>query len=464
MQAALQQALREAGVDDALVELRYHDKSFRSVRVQDGQVDQTSLRKRGGVGVRVLAGGTWGFSATGDTSVAAIKRSIERARAAALASAGARTDRVPELPSDALATGEYATPGFDEVVARTPEERVALARQVEAEARRAGRVKTASSAYSEIIEEKVIVTSDGANVRLRTARPELHVNAVAERDGQLTSAAESIGVAAGWDCLFRTAPQELAARAARTAVDLLSAKVADGGRATVIMAPSIVGLLVHEAVGHPVEADFVLSGSAARGKLGQRVASELVTLCDSGISEYAVGANGTVAVDDEGVVAGRTEIIKDGILTGYLHNRETAARFGVRPTGNARAWEYADQPLVRMRNTYIEPGTSSLEEMIADTADGYLLEGPRNGQADATAEFMFGVTTARRIRNGKLGELVRGVTISGNAFDVLRSVDRVSREFIWDLGSGHCGKGQPAKVDAGGPYIRCTALLGGEQA
>lgn len=464
MRSVLRQALHESGVDDALVELRYHDKAFRSVRVQDGQVDRTGLRRRGGVGVRVLAGGTWGFAATGDTTLGAIKRSIVQARAAALASAGARTDQVPGLPSDALATGDFATPSFDEVGSRSPDERVALAREVEAEARGSGLVKTASAMYAEIVEEKVIVTSDGADVRLRSARPELHVHAVAERDGQLTSASESIGVAAGWDCLFRTLPQELAARAARTAVDLLSARVAEGGTSTVIMAPSIVGLLVHEAVGHPVEADFVLSGSAARGKLGQRVASDLVTLCDSGVSEYTLGANGSIPVDDEGVLAGRTEIIKDGMLVGYLHNRETAARFGVRPTGNARAWEYADQPLVRMRNTYIEPGTSSLEEMISDTKDGYLLEGPRNGQADATAEFMFGVTTARRIRNGKLGELVRGVTITGNAFDVLRSVDRVSREFVWDLGSGHCGKGQPAKVDAGGPYIRCTALLGGEQA
>ena len=117
-----------------------------------------------------------------------------------------------------------------------------------------------------------------------------------------------------------------------------------------------------------------------------------------------------------------------------------------------------------MRNTYIEPGETTLEEMIASTEDGYLLEGPRNGQADATAEFMFGVTTARRIRDGRLGELVKGVTVTGNAFEVLRSVDAVSSEFRWDLGSEHCGKGQPAKVDAGGPYIRCRAILGGEQA
>jgi len=101
--------------------------------------------------------------------------------------------------------------------------------------------------------------------------------------------------------------------------------------------------------------------------------------------------------------------------------------------------------------------------MVAGTADGYLLEGARNGQADSTGEFMFGVQEARRIRNGKLAELVRGVSITGIAFEVLGTVDAVSNEFRWDLGSGYCGKGQPAKVDAGGPYIRCRAVLGGEQ-
>ncbi|RMD82280.1 MAG: TldD/PmbA family protein, partial [Candidatus Dadabacteria bacterium] len=281
---------------------------------------------------------------------------------------------------------------------------------------------------------------------------------------ELATGFEAVGTTGGWQCLFRSGSGEVfAEKAARKAVELLSAKPPEGGRATVILAPSIVGLLVHEAIGHTVEADFVQAGSVAAGKLGQRVASELVTLCDSGASEFVDGAGGTIPVDDEGVVAQRTTIIDHGILVSYLHNRESAARFGVAPTGNARAWEYSDQPLIRMRNTYLEPGETPLEEMIATTRDGYLLDGPRNGQADSTGEFMFGVQEARRIRNGKLGELVRGVTISGIAFEVMQTVDAVSNTFAWELGSGYCGKGQPAKVDAGGPYIRCQVLLGGEQ-
>ncbi|MFQ5698869.1 MAG: metallopeptidase TldD-related protein, partial [Myxococcota bacterium] len=122
-----------------------------------------------------------------------------------------------------------------------------------------------------------------------------------------------------------------------------------------------------------------------------------------------------------------------------------------------------DEPLIRMRNTYIEPGPDDLEEMIAGVADGYLLEGPQGGQADATGEFMFGVQEATRILRGQRTEKVRGVTISGIAFDVLQSVDAVSQQFAWDLGAGYCGKFQPAKVDAGGPWLRCQVVLGGRQ-
>jgi TldD protein len=244
-------------------------------------------------------------------------------------------------------------------------------------------------------------------------------------------------------------------------VDLLSAAYPEGGRTRVLLSPSLVGLLTHEAVGHTVEADFVAAGSVAAGKLGTRVASEHVTLCDSGLSELSTGAGGTLMVDDEGVLTGNTTIIKDGVLVSYLHDRESAARNGVAPTGNARAWEFDNEPLIRMRNTYIAPGDASLEAMIANIDDGYLLDGAANGQADANGEFMFGTREAYRIQNGVRGPLLRGVNISGTAFDVLRSVDAVGRDFKWDLGAGHCGKGQPAKVDAGGPWLSCEVVLGG---
>ncbi len=192
------------------------------------------------------------------------------------------------------------------------------------------------------------------------------------------------------------------------------------------------------------------------------VASELVTLVDSGPAVIGAHyAGGVVLVDDEGVPTGRTVVIENGILKSYLHDRESAAHFGVAPTGNARAWQYDDEPLIRMRNTYLEPGERSLDEIIASVDDGYLLKGAGNGQADANAEFMFGVQEAYEIKNGRIGRLLRGASISGDAFEVLSSVDMVSSDFEWAIGNGHCGKGQAAKVDGGGPHVRCEVVVGG---
>ncbi|MBI5364440.1 MAG: TldD/PmbA family protein [Planctomycetes bacterium] len=460
----LQEALdRKAG---GFVELRYHKKRSRALAVEKGRVETAQVTEHTGVGVRVLVDGTWGFASTDRVERASIETAVDQARAAARSSARARTERTEELPRTALARGRFESAGVRELADKPLAETLELVLKMEEEARGASAaIQSASAAYSEVFEEKGIVTSDGARAWTRLVRPEFRVSAVARKDGEIQRGSESVGATGGWDCLFRAhGPEALAERAAARAVDLLSAGYPEGGRTKVLLSPSLVGLLTHEAVGHTVEADFVRSGSIAAGKLGHRVASERVTLCDSGRSEFHDGAGGSLSVDDEGVPTGNTVIIQDGVLVSYLHDRESAARFGVAPTGNARAWEYDDAPLIRMRNTYIAPGDAELEELIASMEDGYLLDGAANGQADANGEFMFGTREAYRIVKGKKGPLLRGVNISGQAFDVLRSVDRVGREFRWDLGSGHCGKGQPAKVDAGGPWLSCAVVLGGRRA
>jgi TldD protein len=154
-------------------------------------------------------------------------------------------------------------------------------------------------------------------------------------------------------------------------------------------------------------------------------------------------------------------MIDRGVLTGFMHSRETAARMEQAPTGNARAYNPHDEPLVRMRNTAILPGTSTMDQMIAGVDDGYLLLKTGNGQADSTTEFTFGITLAYEIRGGKLGRAVRNTTLSGSAIKVLKSVDAVGREMHWDCG-GYCGKKQPMVVSMGGPALRARAHLGGE--
>jgi TldD protein len=445
-------------------ELRVHDRRSLQITVRKGVLENAASRKSRGVGVRVLVDGTWGFSSTARLDRDGILEAARDATAAARESSGARATKIEKLQDCELAVGDFTSGDPDDVARHTAEEKTSIVVDTEASIRGSSpKVRSAMCRYTELLDEKWIVSTDGADAHIRDAKLEFAANAIGGANGDMTVGFQGTGVTGGWSDLFaQWTPERLSEHVSKIAVDLLSAPYAPGCAATVILNPELVGILAHEAVGHTVEADFVLSGSAVSGRMGQRVASDLVTLVDSGpalIGEPTAG--GIVLVDDEGVPAERTVIIDGGVLKSYLHDRESAAIFGVPPTGSARAWEYDDEPIIRMRNTYLEPGEASLEEMIATVDEGFLLSGAGSGQADANAEFMFGVQEAYEIKGGKLGRLLRGASISGDAFEVLKGVDMVSSGFEWALGNGHCGKGQPAKVDAGGPYVRSRVVVGG---
>ncbi len=236
---------------------------------------------------------------------------------------------------------------------------------------------------------------------------------------------------------------------------------ARGGKQTVVMASDLTGILAHEAMGHPCEADLVLGGAVTGDLQNQRVASDLITMVD--IANTYEGRETLVPVyaDDEGVPAEDVVLIENGVLKNFMHSRETAGKFDARTTGNARAYGTNDEPLIRMRNTAILPGTDSVEQMISEIDDGYLLIKTGNGQADTTTEFMFGINLGYEIKNGKLGRAIKDTTLSGSAIDVLKSVDAVSSDMKWEC-SGYCGKKQPMVVSTGGPSLRAVAHLGGE--
>lgn len=447
------------------VEARFHKRTANAFTAHKGRVDVANHSVNAGVGIRVLVNGNWGFAATTRLTKDGLERALNEAIANAQSIATIGRKSGIRLASGALATEDFIGPDFAELLNMPLADK--LGQIVEFENQLAGatsKLHSASCRYREIFEEKIIVTSDGAAASIKLAQPEVSFSAIAEDHGQQTSAGQGAGVLGGWQCLYNhPALENVIEDTAKLAVDLLRAKHPDGGYKTCILAPAVVGLLCHEAVGHTVEADFVKSGSIAKGKLNKKIASPLVNMADSGqetISGYAVG---NIPFDDEGVKTETTTIIENGILKSYLHNKETAAEFGVKPTGNARAWMYDDEPLIRMRNTYFLPGDRNVEDMIAELDDGYLVEGAGSGQADSNGEFMFGSSHVWRIKGGKKTELLREATLSGIAFDVLNTVDAVSKEFRWDSGTGYCGKGQPAKVDAGGPYIRCKINIGGRQ-
>jgi TldD protein len=318
--------------------------------------------------------------------------------------------------------------------------------------------------YSEMSMDKVLLVSDGKSGHTTVPRCFMYLTMTVEaKDGTPVSLAQEYGGYGCFDEYFSTldAVYQKVDELYRGVREKAEGVYPESGYKTVILGGNLGGMLAHEAVGHTVEADLVKKGSVAGCNLGKIVASELVNLVDFANTIDGKPAPLPVYLDDEGVEAKDAVIIRDGKLVGYMNNKELAAYYDMEPTGNARGWEYMHDPLIRMRNTTILPETDKLEEMIASVEDGYYLVDTNNGQADLTGEFMFGVTQGYEIKKGKLGRAIRDTTVSGVAFDMLKTVDMISDNITW-MASGYCGKKQSMMVAMGGPEIRCKVHVGGK--
>jgi TldD protein len=253
--------------------------------------------------------------------------------------------------------------------------------------------------------------------------------------------------------------------AASRAVDLLSAPPVTGGTYPVIVDPVLAGVFIHEAFGHLSESDFVYENERMKElmELGKRFGSPILNVVDDGA---VPGQLGTHRYDYEGVRTGKSYLIREGILVGRLHSRETAAKMGEQPTGNARAVAYHHPPIVRMTNTYIEPGEVSLEEMIRDVKLGVYALDAIGGQTSMEM-FTFSAAYAYMIRDGAIAELVRDVVLTGNVFETLKNIDALSDKLEWAPGGpGGCGKGGqwPLPTGFGGPHVRIqNVVVGGRQ-
>jgi TldD protein len=445
--------------DGAHVEARYHQRKYTQVRVEKGTIERALVDDYAGIGVRVLADGAWGYASTSRLENAAVDEALDNAHRAAKNLARTKKDRIELAPIKPV-TGTYKSIVKDPFSNHEIEELVEIATKADKAILGADKkIKGSMVWMREPANHRFIMNSDGTDVELIDSRPSLIIDAVASEAGKVISYRDSIGITGGWEIFEKRPPEDMVKKSTDLAVKLLTAPLAKGGKQTIVMAAPVVGIISHEAIGHTAEADIVLSGSAAAGKIGKKVASEHVTMVDSGEQDYAAG---WLAVDDAGVQAGRTVMIEKGIMKSYLHSRATAHHFGVEPTGNERAFEYDDEPIIRMRNTYLEPGDFSDEEILEGIKFGYLCVDPGGGQADSSAEFMFNMFEAYEIKDGEIGEPIRNMTLTGNAFEVLESVDAVGKNWELNMGAGHCGKGQSAKVDGGGGMTRAVALVSGE--
>ena len=325
------------------------------------------------------------------------------------------------------------------------------------------RIVDTLAVYRDEVSEYWYVNSQGTI--LHELRPDVTLSgtAVARRDSTIEKGLESIGMRRGWNSVQHKAAGFRAV--AERAVQLLDAPMVKGGTYPVILDPELAGVFIHEAFGHLSEADFVYENPQAREMmtLGRRFGKPVLNVGDHGA---APGLRGTLPFDDEGTATGDTALIKEGILVGRLHSRETAAAMGERPTGNARAISFRHPPIVRMTNTYIAgaPGGGSFEDLIGDVKLGVYACGAFGGQT-VLENFSFTAAYGRMIRDGRVAELVKDVVLAGNLFQTLDRIDHIAADFRWNQMGGGCGKaGQfPLPVTEGAPHLRIEeALVGGD--
>lgn len=438
-------------------ELRTHTNRNLTIQLVNGSLTDNLRKETSGSSARAYRRGRWGFASIPDASEAALRDLVSQAATNAETLGAAKPF---ELPGDA---GTHEKDFSTRRPRLSQKELTDFLRELDAHVARKYPKLTSRRVFLQGLDvEKTVSTSAGASVYTNVPNTHVGVALTLDRGGAPVELAEYSGGLGHFEDLFAS-PASM-----HEAIDATYARLekkaggiyAEAGTHDVILAPDLAGILAHEAIGHTVEADGVLAGSVAGDFLGKAVASELVSLTDFAHTAFGVTCPSPVFVDDEGTPAEDCAIIEKGVLKRFMHNKESAARLGMKPQGNARGFLFSDEPLIRMRNTAVLPGKSRLADMIASIDHGYLLQEPGNGQADATGEFMFLVRSGFEIRNGKLGRALLDTTISGRAFDMLKTVTAVSDDMRW-ISRGFCGKKQPMKVGMGGPAIRCRVNLGG---
>jgi len=440
------------------IDIRFQNKYESNYQSNGGDLS-VNTGSRQGFATRVLYKGAWGFASTTSTELKDLKKIIKEAMNLAKGSVDSIKEKV-KLAEVKSHVDKITSPYTKSLQDITVTDKINLIKEAEKIFKEYEEIKSYILSYREIIDHRIFANSEGTQIEQLNSIPTVVAQGIASRETKIAPYHEAWSKSKGLELLDEHPLAELAKFVSETAIRNLDASLPPGGPTKVVIDHTSVGIIAHEAIGHCSEADLVDAGSFLKGKLGQKVCSELITIIDTPVLDDAAG---WLVYDDEGTKGETVEIIKDGIFTGYLNNREYAAKMNMKPTGNARAFTFQDEPLVRMRNTYIKPGNMTDEELFEIVKDGLFVTGMMNGSADTSGEFMVGTGQAFEIKNGKLTDKnFIGPTMSGNAFDMLSSTLGVGKELILNIGTGFCGKEQPAKVDAGGGRIAVTVILGGQ--
>lgn len=446
-------ALKSSG--GQYVEVHVEESESSAIRYRGRDLEEIGRGSAVGGNVRALSGGGWGFASFNDLNdlEAKVRQAVDQARVIGgerieLAEVPPVVDQIPPVigndpTSLTLAYKKGVLDEYVDIMMSTDG------------------VQSASVGYADGRRRMVYANSEGTFLDQERVDVNLRLNAQARSGSDVQQYGISLGSLGDFE--FVMGLQANARETAEKAVALLSAPEVKGGEYTVVLDPILAGVFIHEAFGHLSEADHIYAEPRLQElmKPGKRFGGSHLNVKD-GATVPRPTLRGSYAYDDEGVQGQETDLIRDGVLVGRLHSRETAAKLGERPTGNARALNYRFAPIVRMTNTFIVPGECSVEDLLADVEDGLYVKNWYGGMTSMEM-FTFSAGEAYRIRNGKVTELCRPVMLSGNVFSTLHNIDAIAGDLEMNEGGG-CGKaGQsPLPVSNGSPHIRIQqCLIGG---
>ncbi|WP_297979261.1 TldD/PmbA family protein [uncultured Methanobrevibacter sp.] len=432
-------------------DIRAGNGNSTSLLMKDNQIQEVNTGYSTVARIRVLNNGAWGFASTNDFSK--LEEITEKAIKISNSLKGDIKLAECDIMEDKVKT-ERKIPVSDISI----DEKKELINEVN-KATNVGKVMSTTVSYSDAESKSVFINSEGSNILTDSSRVILSLNAVASNGEIIQFSHGSLGGVKGFEVVQDEDIESFGRKIGEKATKLLDASPAPSGRFPIVADNNLTGVFIHEAVGHAVEADLVLQDdSILHDQMNKKIGTDIVNIYDD--SSYKDGF-GYYPYDVEGVKTRKNQIVKDGELISYLSSRESAGKLGIPLTGNARS-SISDQPIVRMSNTYLEPGDLSFEELIEDINDGIYLKGSRGGQVDTgKGIFQFNAAEAYKIENGELKDHYRDVSLSGNILETLKGVDGIGSDF--KLSVGFCGKGgQTAPVGDGGPHTRIlNAMVGG---
>ena len=436
-------------------DLFFEERKTTSIHLEDTKVEKLATGVDSGVGIRLIREGKTSYAFGNETSEASL---MELAATLSRKATGA---------FHPLFDFRKMRPVTDFMIRNLPDtvpmaRKIALVQRADRAARAFdNRVKQVSVTYRDSVQRVQIATSEGILTEDDRVHTISTVHVIASERGVMQTGYETAGGHIGFELFDTASIEELSLQASRRAVMMLRAKRAPGGRMPVIISSEAGGTMIHEAIGHGLEADLAQHGlSVYSGRLGQEVASSLVTVIDDATLPYK---RGTYGFDDEGTPSRRTVLVDKGILRSFMHDKVTARRDGLTSTGNGRRESYRHRPMPRMSNTFIAPGDSLPSEVVRSTPSGLFVRKMGGGQVNTvTGDFVFEVQEGHMIENGVIGEPVREATLTGNGPEVLRAIDMIASDLGFSIGT--CGKdAQGVPVSDAMPTLRILEMVvGGE--